>query len=182
MHLYELSIPGTNIQLPYSMIDEVERLLEPVFSGLLLSQVVAVGQNMTNEMIQNWVKRGYVPTTVEKKYYRRHVVRILLINIMKDGMQIEQCVNLLEYFKTLDGMDEEVLYVLFCKVALTLAYGGDYSETHFRSALKKYEGVLLHLSKEDYYKVGQVLGIMILIYAASTFQQRVTQLYGELLP
>jgi hypothetical protein len=181
MHLHERDIPGTCIQLPYEMIDDVERLLEPVFAGLLLSQVVAIGQNMSNEMIQNWVKRGYVPTTVEKKYHRRHVVRILLINVLKDGMQLEQCVNLLEYANAIEGMDEETLYLLFCKVALTLAYGGDFSEMHFRSALERHRAELGELSEDAYQRTVKVIGIMVLIYAASTFQQRVANLYSSLL-
>lgn len=71
-------IPGTIIPSDKNQMRPFS-LLSPMISaadGLSLSQVCAI-TGLEPSTIQNWVKRNFVPHTIKKKYYARHVARIL---------------------------------------------------------------------------------------------------------
>lgn len=70
--------------------------------------------------IQNWVKRGFVPHPVNKRYYERHLARILLISSLRGSLHIEKIGSLLTYIngdaddEGDDLISETELYGLFC--------------------------------------------------------------------
>ncbi len=73
-------------------------LLEPMFltGGLVLSQVSAL-TGLEPYQIQNWVKRGFVSPPQGKRYSRRQAGRILMINMLKDALHLDQITRLLSY-------------------------------------------------------------------------------------
>ena len=89
--------------------------------GLTLSQICSLS-GLEASTIQNWIKRGYVPKPVLKKYRERHLARILLIAELRESMQIDRVGELLRYINgdTDDESDdiiaEEALYDLFCEI------------------------------------------------------------------
>ena len=93
--------------------------------GLTLSQVCTLS-GLEPSTIQNWIKRGYVPHPVGKKYRERHLARILLISELRESMQIDRVGSLLRYVngdaddESDDIIREEALYDLFCDIALDL--------------------------------------------------------------
>lgn len=93
--------------------------------GLTLSQVCAISA-LEPTTIQNWIKRGYVPHPVMKKYHERHLARILLIAQLRESMQIDRVGELLRYINgdTDDEGDDIIpeteLYDLFCEIAQEL--------------------------------------------------------------
>lgn len=93
--------------------------------GLTLSQVCTLS-GLEPTTIQNWIKRGYVPHPVGKKYRERHLARILLISELRESMPIDRVGALLRFVNgdTDDESDdiiaEEALYDLFCEIALAL--------------------------------------------------------------
>ena len=90
--------------------------------GLTLSQVCALSR-LEPSTIQNWIKRGYVPHPVGKKYRERHLARILLIAHLRESMPIERVGELLSYIngdtddESDDIITEEALYDLFLDIA-----------------------------------------------------------------
>ena len=94
--------------------------------GLTLSQVCSLS-GLEPSTIQNWIKRGYVPHPVEKKYRERHLARILLITELRESMQIDRVGMLLRYVngdaddESDDIIKEEAMYDLFCDIAQALA-------------------------------------------------------------
>lgn len=93
--------------------------------GLTLSQVCSIS-GLEPSTIQNWIKRGYVPHPIGKKYRERHLARILLITELRESMQIDRVGVLLRYVngdaddESDDIIKEEAMYDLFCDIALDL--------------------------------------------------------------
>lgn len=71
--------------------------IRPAFAatgGLMLSQVVEV-TGVGSSTIQNWIKRGWIPSPVEKKYGERQVARILIVDMLRKSMQLENIIRLM---------------------------------------------------------------------------------------
>ena len=47
--------------------------------------------------LQNWLKRGWVASPRGKYYTKEHLARILLINMMRDTMQLARIAQVLSY-------------------------------------------------------------------------------------
>ena len=89
-------IPGTNIE--YGNSKDAFSVLRPMIEitgGLSLSQICRI-TNLQTSTIQNWVKRGFVQRPDHKKYYERHLSRILLIAVLRDCMNIEDIGELMQ--------------------------------------------------------------------------------------
>lgn len=72
--------------------------LRPAFAvtgGLMLSQVVEM-TGLGGSTIQNWIKRGWIMSPVDKKYSERQVARILIIDMLRRSMQLENILKLME--------------------------------------------------------------------------------------
>lgn len=91
-------LPGTTLEVDLSRENAADALLSPMFltGGLVLSQVAQL-TGLEPYTIQNWVKRGFLPPPVKKKYSRRQLCRIFIINMLRDSMQIERICRLLSY-------------------------------------------------------------------------------------
>ncbi len=93
-------LPGTTLPLPEGQTDDLFSTLEPILAvsggGLQLSQVAQM-TGLSATTIQNWVKRGWVENPVNKKYGAQQVARILLINLLRPTMQLEQIITLMAY-------------------------------------------------------------------------------------
>ena len=84
-------IPGTVLSFDSNKNSCAFDVIKPFFAltnGITLAQVREL-TGLETSTIQNWVKRGYVPHPVNKKYYDRHLARILLISSLRECMKIE---------------------------------------------------------------------------------------------
>lgn len=117
--------------------------------GLSLAQVCSI-TGLENSTVQNWVKRGYVANPVKKKYYDRQLARILIINALRNCMQIEQAVALLKYLngdvedERDDAIPEPRLYDYFCEVTKNLSPEVPVSRDNIvigiKNAIRDFEG------------------------------------------
>ncbi len=105
-------------------IAEVAPLINAA-DGLTLGQICSLTE-LEPSTIQNWIKRGFVPHPVRKKYHRRHLARILLIAQLRESMQIDRVGELLCFVngdaddESDDLIPEEDLYDIFHHIALEL--------------------------------------------------------------
>lgn len=112
------TIPGTNMVYTEENAFSTFKSMIEVCGGLSLSQVCKITSLQTST-IQNWVKRGYAPRPVNKKYYEKHLARILLINSLRDSINIEQIDELMKMINgdvndiSDDIVSEETLYDYF---------------------------------------------------------------------
>ena len=119
-------IPGTNIS--YSEADDAFSVFRPMIEitgGLSLGQVCTI-TGLQPSTIQNWVKRGFIPHPENKKYYERHLSRILLISALRDCMNIEEIGELMVLIngdtddESDDIVSESSLYDYFCKTVRSM--------------------------------------------------------------
>ena len=89
--------PGTTIEVLALQRGNSRSLFEGIFAtgGITLSQV----SNMTGlepYLIQNWVKRKFVSPPIKKLYSKEQFARIVIINMLRESLQIESICNLIQ--------------------------------------------------------------------------------------
>ena len=149
--------------------------------GLTLSQVCTLS-TLEPSTIQNWIKRGYVPHPVGKKYRERHLARILLIAELRESMPIDRVGELLRYVngdaddESDDIIAEEALYDLFRDIAQELS-----------EKLTSPEGIGQTVSAflndsvmtTDSAKLTTALTVMATIYMANRYKRSADALYAQ---
>ncbi len=116
------NLPGTTV--PYASWEgDAFALLEPMLQaagGMSLSQVCAI-TGLEGSTVQNWVKRGWVARPVQKKYHKRQLARILILNALHGSLQLDQIVALLTLVngqvesRLDDTVEESRLYDYLCR-------------------------------------------------------------------
>ena len=92
-----------------------------VSDGIKLSQLREIS-GVDGTTLQNWVKRGWLLNPVNKLYGIDQLARILIINMMRDTVQLSRISFLLSYINgRIDTADddivqESVLYDYICRV------------------------------------------------------------------
>lgn len=179
-------LPGTTLPLPAGAEIDAFGALEPVFAisggGLLLSQVAEM-TGLEPTTIQNWVKRGWVSNPVNKKYDTFQVARILLINLLRPAMRLEDIVRLLQYIngrvddRTDDIIPEPQLYSLLCRCILqiqeTPQTGPDELSALVQDQLRHYRGPVPDAPQ----RLSCALSIMLLNVLAALLMQRANRLF-----
>ncbi len=119
-----LTLPGTAIPYDKRAGSDTYALISPIISatgGISLSQLSQL-TGIESTTIQNWVKRGWVTPSSGKKYGERSVVRILLINIMRGTLRLEEIAQLMRIVNgDVVDMNDDILhdtqlYNLLCSV------------------------------------------------------------------
>ena len=178
-------IPGTTLVGKRSDADRTDGLFQSMFlaGGLTLSQVANI-TGLESYTIQNWVKRGFLPPPVQKKYDMEQVCRLININILKGNMPLEQIVKLMAYLngdladESDDLVDDTMLFFLFVKLASRARYIG---------GTKAWDDALVEIT-EDYVepvpgareRVRTVLKIMLTAYLAARMMQEAEKMLNKL--
>ena len=124
-------IPGTTLEGLRENADRTDGLFASMFlaGGLTLSQVSAV-TGLESHTIQNWVKRGFLPSPRGKRYDMEQVCRIINMNLLKGTLPREQICSLMTYLngclsdESDDLVDDTMLYFMFVKLAARARYIG----------------------------------------------------------
>ena len=181
----EWTIPGTVITAPTKDTPQLEERFNSMFlgGGIMLSQVAAV-TGLEPYAIQNWVKRGFLTSPVQKRYTLRQLCRILNINMLKSALPMEEICGLLQYINgdlsddSDDLIDDATLYFLFVRLA---SYHRQMKDTAGRDS---YLQELLSEYPEPVpgarTRVEQVLKIMLTAWAASQLRQQAEKMVKEL--
>lgn len=147
--------------------------------GLTLSQICSLS-GLESSTIQNWIKRGYVPNPILKKYRERHLARILLISELRESMQIDRIGTLLRYIngdtddESDDIITEEALYDLFCEITERLVQ--HYPAPDRVGKIVK-EHVIATVGKEASEKLINALNIMARAYMANLYKREADALF-----
>ncbi|MBR4989691.1 MAG: DUF1836 domain-containing protein [Oscillospiraceae bacterium] len=178
-------IPGTTLEDDRTNADRIENLFSSMFlaGGLTLSQVATV-TGLESHTVQNWVKRGFLPSPRGKRYDMAQVCRIINMNMLKGTLQLEQVCSLMSYLngrledESDDLVDDAKLYFMFVRLAARARQvGGD----------KEWEDALQEITA-DYAepvpgardKLIRVLRIMLTVWAANTLRTAAEKMIGEL--
>lgn len=178
-------IPGTTLTGLRENADRTDGLFQSLFlaGGLSLSQVSRI-TGLEAYTIQNWVKRGFLSSPVNKRYDMEQVCRIININILKGAVPLEQIVKLMAYLngnltdESDDLVDDTMLFFLFVKLAARARYIG---------GTKAWDDALVEVT-EDYRepvpgardKLIKVLKVMLTIWCANQLKLQADQMMEEM--
>ena len=118
------TLPGTTIAAHREDADKTRQQFDALFlaGGLTLSQVSSI-TGLESYAVQNWVKRGFLTAPKAKRYDQEQVCRIILINMLKGTLALEQICQMLSYVNgnladdSDDLIDDAVLYFMFVRLA-----------------------------------------------------------------
>ncbi len=183
----EWTLPGTVLSVDADRPQAAEEVFSSLFlaGGLVLSQVTQV-TGLEPYIIQNWVRRGFLAPPKQRKYTRRQLSRILMINALKSTLSIEQICKLLSYINGAlddegdDTIDDTELYGAFVLVAGSVQKHGLTSESEMNrliaDGLKDYKESIPG-AKE---RIEQALRIMITAWRAAQLQTKVQSMMNAL--
>ena len=179
------TIPGTTLVGDRENADRIEGLFQSLFlaGGLTLRQVSSV-TGLEPYTIQNWVKRGFLPSPMNKRYDMEQLCRLVNINILKGTMPLEQIIRLMAYLngdladERDDLVDDTMLFFLFVRLAARARYIG---------GTKAWDDALLEITA-DYReplpgareKLIKVLKIMLTVYCANALKAQAEGLIAQL--
>ncbi len=179
------NIPGTTLTGERENADRTDGLFQSMFlaGGLTLSQVASI-TGLEPYTIQNWVKRGFLPSPQNKRYDMEQVCRLININILKGNMPLEQIIHLMSYLngslvdESDDLVDDTMLFFLFVKLAARARYIG---------GSKAWDDALVEITA-DYRepvpgareKLIRVLKIMLTVWCANMLKQQAEAMIAQL--
>lgn len=187
MNKVEWTLPGTVLSVDADRPQAAEEVFSSLFlaGGLVLSQVTQV-TGLEPYIIQNWVRRGFLAPPKQRKYTRRQLSRILMINALKSTLSIEQICKLLSYINGAlddegdDTIDDTELYGAFVLVAGSVQKHGLTSESEMNrliaDGLKDYKESIPG-AKE---RIEQALRIMITAWRAAQLQTKAQSMMNAL--
>ncbi len=167
-------IPGTVLEISKTGGVMGEGFLNNIFyisDGIMLSYIREI-TGIDGTTLQNWVKRGWVLNPRNKLYSKEQLARILIINMVRDTMQLSKITYLLEYINgniettSDDIVTESKLYDYICKaIAQCESTDKDIDEiiNLITSDYKEcFDGAICRLKK--------AIKIIILAYEASAYK------------
>ena len=179
------TIPGTTLTGQRDNADRIDGLFQSMFlaGGLTLSQVSNI-TGLEPYTIQNWVKRGFLPSPVNKKYDMEQLCRLININILKGAMPLEQIIKLMAYLngnladESDDLVDDTLMFFLFTRLAARARYIG---------GTKSWDDALVEVTA-DYHepvpgardKLIKVLKVMLTVWCANSLKAQAEMMISEL--
>ena len=179
------TIPGTTLEGLRDNADRTDGLFQSMFlaGGLTLSQVSSI-TGLETYAIQNWVKRKFLAPPQNKRYNMEQVCRIIIINMLKGALSLEQICSLMRYIngsltdENDDIIDDTVLYFMFVSLAARARHIGGSKE--WGEALDE---VLANYA-EPYpgakEKVTKVLRIMLTAWIAARLKEQADSMIADL--
>lgn len=168
-------IPGTTLKYNEQIRNEAFSAVSPVLEatgGLTLSQLSKL-TGIEGSTIQNWIKRGWVSSTKGKKYCQRQIIRIILINMLRGVMKLEDIARLMTYVNgdvddtSDDIIDDVILYNILCRIIFDAEDNGAFE---YDSLVAVINDAVRNSAKSIKYgsdKLKKAMLIMILAYRSS---------------
>lgn len=170
------TIPGTVLQCPREDAAYISQKFSAMFlgGGMVLSQVASVTGVETHN-VQNWVKRGFLPPPVQKRYNLDQLCRIATINALNGVLTMDRICGLLGYVNgQLDDDSDNLirdseLYFLFVRLSARAKelYNAESREPLLDQALSDYR----EPSPGARQRVKNVLRIMLTAWLAARMRQ-----------
>ncbi len=164
-------IPGTTLEYVESARNNAFSLIEPVLratGGLTLSQLSTL-TGLGGTTVQNWIKRGWVSSATGKKYSEKQVLRILLINMLRSSMKLDDIAHLMAYVNgdVEDSSDDIIadihLYNMLCRIIFTAEENGAFAPDALRALIdSEISQHSAEIANED--KLRKALFVMVMGY------------------
>lgn len=179
------TIPGTTLTGRRSDADRTDGLFQSMFlaGGLTLSQVSSI-TGLETYAVQNWVKRGFLAPPQAKRYNMEQVCRIIIINMLKGALPLEQIRNLIRYIngsltdESDDIIDDAILYFMFVSLAARARHIGGSKE--WGEAIDEVMASYAEPFPGAREKVSKVLRIMLTAWIASQLRDQTDAMIAAL--
>ena len=181
----EWTIPGTAIRGVRSDVEASIRQIEGMFlgGGMIRSQLASVSGVEPHD-IQNWVKRGFLPSPVNKRYSCRQFCRIVTINMLRTAMPMDKICSLLAYVngrlddESDDLIDDTVLYFMFLRLAARARHigGRDSWDVAIADILSDYDEPIPGATE----RIDKVLRVMLTAWIGVQTIRRAEHMLSEL--
>ena len=179
------TLPGTTLEGLRDNADQTDGLFQSLFlaGGLTLSQVSSI-TGLETHTVQNWVKRGFLPPPQNKRYNMEQTCRIILINMLRGALPLEQICHLISYIngsltdESDDIIDDTVLYFKFVSVAARARHIGGTKE--WGEALEEVTENYAEPYPGAKEKVKKVLQIMLTAWIVSQLREQTNQMISQL--
>lgn len=151
--------------------------------GLTLGQVCTLS-GLETSTVQNWIKRGFVPHPIAKKYRERHIARILLINALRDSMPIDRVGALMTYINgNADDESDDIisdvdLYDIFSRVTEGIDLDSLSNESTGERAERVLDGFMPESPERE--RLKRALTIMATAHIAGQYKKQADRLYMDL--
>ncbi len=182
-------VPGTTLKFTEQARESAFSLIAPVLEatgGLTLSQLSNI-TGLEGSTIQNWVKRGWVPATKGKKYYDRQILRILLINMLRDAMKLDEIVKLMAYVNgdvedtSDDIIEEQALYDILCRIIFTAEDESAFVPDIIRTLIEKELANSAESVRSDEDKLKKAMYVMVMAYRSAFIKHQMETELNEIL-
>jgi hypothetical protein len=169
-----LVYPGTTIEVVKIEKSGSRRLFDGIFAagGITLSQICTM-TGLEPYTIQNWVKRGFVSSPVKRMYSRGQFARIVVINMLKDVLLLDQICELVRNIGHSDGgiADDELYHTYVDMVAQGLI-DLDHSDAILAASKKAASELVRRISIDcDTAKLTDIIRALIYASAANSLQR-----------
>jgi len=157
-----------------------------ISDGILLQQIREIS-GVDGSTIQNWVKRGWIGTTVNKKYSKEHLARILIINMLRDSMLLERIDYLMRYINGRANIESEsiiaesLLYDYICQIIDKVMNQDKTTNEQLRNYIKEstenYEERISGAKR----RLNNALEIIVITYYATIIQKHSVKLFTDIM-
>lgn len=178
-------IPGTILKKADKGNKTGMAFLDNIFfvsNGVMLTQIREIS-GVDGSTLQNWVKRGWVGNTVNKKYSKDQLSRILIINMLRDCMLLERVDTLLHYINgTIDDISDDIipeskLFDYICSVYDTFSENGYESTEQLNAVISDVTASYVEPVEGARERLNHALEIIIIAYFASVVGAHANHLF-----
>ncbi len=153
--------------------------------GIMLTQIREVS-GVDGSTLQNWVKRGWVGNTVNKKYSKDQLSRILIINMLRDCMLLERIDMLLHYINgEIDDQNDDIipeskLFDYICRIYDRFSENGYENDEQLRAVIAEITADYVEPIKGARERLDRALEIILIAYFCSTAGKYANALFEKL--
>ncbi len=155
-----------------------------ITDGIMLSQIREIC-GIDGSTLQNWTKRGWVSSAKNKRYDKDQLARILIINMMRDSMQLDRIAGLLAYVNgnvndtSDDIIPESELYDYLCHLIDYLVRDEATVDGNIYDLISKELDSYEERGTGARRRLERACGIIIMAYYATLVRQHASLMYDE---
>lgn len=181
-------IPGTMLQFNSVASEDCFSLIAPLLTvtkGLTLAQVREL-TGLETSTVQNWIKRGWVKNPTEKRYGEEQVMRIILINMMRGSMQMEQIAFLMSYIngsvedRSDDILPDRELFNVLCSIIYECEQDAVYDTNELDAAIESHLKTVIVRDDISKSKLKTALKAMLLAILSTRMRDMAQKAFSEL--
>lgn len=181
-------IPATTIKFSEDARSAAFSVISPILEatgGLTLSQLSNI-TGLEGSTIQNWIKRGWIASTKGKKYSEKQLIRILLINMLRGSMKLENIAQLMVYINgdvedTSDDIIADItLYNILCRIIFTAEDEGAFTTESVQELISR-EITANSSEITDPVKLRKAMYVMVMAYRSACLKTEAEKGLTEIL-